>query len=797
MPTPYTKPFAKLRMRDVSHVGGKNASLGEMYQTLGKQGIRVPNGFAVTAAGYWRFLDASGLRKEIKKILQGLDIHDLKDLAIRGKQVREAIIKAPMPDDLVASIAGAYHHLSAGTPRAVAVRSSATAEDLPGASFAGQQESFLNIVGNDELILAVRRCFASLFTDRAIVYRVENGFSHLKVALSVGVQIMVRSDLACSGVMFTIDTESGFRDVALINASVGLGESIVLGKVNPDQFYVYKPLLAKGSKPIVGKRLGSKETKVVYATTGHAPTKTIATPAKERRSFCLSDAEILQLAKWGAIIEKHYSKRIGKWQPMDIEWAKDGEEGKLYIVQARPETVEARRDRNVLETYVLKKRSQVLVKGTAIGSAIGSGTVRVIKNVKDIDTFKKGDVLVTTMTDPDWVPVMKIASAIVTDNGGRTCHAAIVARELGTPAVVGTRNGTSLLKDGMKVTVSCADGEQGEIFDGILPFEVERVTLSKISKPKTDILMNIAEPEMAFEQSFIPNSGVGLARTEFIFTDYIKAHPMALLHPERISAGAKRDIGRLTAGYASGKEYFVSRLAEGIGMLACAFYPKPVIVRASDFKTNEYASLIGGKTFEPVESNPMIGWRGASRYYDPKYREAFLLECKAFKKVRDEMGLTNVIIMIPFCRTPEEGKEVVKVMASAGLVQGKNGLKIYVMIEIPSNIILADKYADIFDGFSIGSNDLTQLTLGVDRDSQEVARLYNERSPAVYQSLSHVIQVAKKKKVKIGICGQAPSDYPEFAQFLVREGIDSISLNPDTVIKTTLAIVQTEKKMRR
>jgi pyruvate, water dikinase len=798
---PYIKTFGKVNLKDVASVGGKNASLGEMFQKLTPRGIRVPDGFAITADGYWRFLDGSGLRKQIKTIMKGLDAHNLGDLAKRGKAVREAIVAAPMPGDLAEEIREAYAALCKkyGANLDTAVRSSATAEDLPGASFAGQQETFLNIRGQEALLNATRRCFASLFTDRAIVYRTEKKFDHLKVALSVGVQQMVRSDVASAGVMFTIDTESGFKDAILINAAWGLGESVVQGKVNPDQYYVYKPMLAKGFKPIIGKSMGSKERKMIYSTVKGSPTKTIVVSHKERREFCLSDKEVLQLATWGAEIEKYYSKLSGHHEPMDIEWAKDGKTGKLYIVQARPETVQAEKDPNVLETYHLGAHGHALVTGTSIGSKIGKGRVRVIHDIRNIASFKDGEVLVTGMTDPDWVPVMKRASAIVTDSGGRTCHAAIVSRELGTPAVVGTRIATKTLKSGRDVTVSCAEGEEGKVYGGLLPFTVSRLKLGGLKRPKTQVLMNIGEPDMAFEQSFIPNDGVGLARTEFIFTDYIKAHPMALLHPEKVaSPRVRRELEELTSGYKNGKEYFVSRLAEGIGCLAAAFYPKPVIVRTSDFKTNEYAKLVGGQPFEPAEDNPMIGWRGASRYYDPKYREAFLLECAAFRKVREEMGLTNVIVMIPFCRTPDEGKEVLKTMASVGLKQGsgKDGLKVYVMIEIPSNIILAEQYADLFDGFSIGSNDLTQLTLGVDRDSSYVAHLYNERNKAVYDSLSRVIRIAKKRHVKIGICGQAPSDFPEFAEFLVREGIDSISLNPDTVVKTTLRILKTEKKMK-
>jgi pyruvate,water dikinase len=795
------KFFSEVDMKDVAEVGGKNASLGEMFQNLTKRGIPIPDGFAVTAAAYWHFLDANDLRGGINKILAGLDVNDVDDLAERGGRVRQMILSAEMPPDLRQAVSAAYKKLCSryeGRDVDTAVRSSATAEDLPGASFAGQQETFLNIRGEFALLDAVKRCFASLYTNRAIVYRIEKGFDHMKVALSVGVQKMVRSDLASSGVMFTIDTESGFEDVVLVNAAYGLGESVVQGKVNPDQYFVFKPLLKRGFRPIVGKRVGSKDTKIVYSLEGGATIRTVQVPVEDRRKYCLTDDEVLKLAKWATTIEEYYSERAGKHQPMDLEWAKDGKTGELFIVQARPETVQAERDRNVIEEYVLPKRSRVLIAGLSVGSKIGAGKVRVIKDIHDMARFQEGEVLVTEMTDPDWVPIMKKAAAIVTNSGGRTCHAAIVSRELGTPAVVGTVSGTAVLKDGMDVTVSCAEGEQGHVYEGILPFEIKRQKLTGFVKPETKIMMNIGEPDLAFEYSFLPSSGVGLARTEFIFTNFIKVHPLALINYDRITdQDLKAKIDEVTYPYTDKTAYFVDRLAEGISRLAAAFYPNDVIVRTSDFKTNEYAGLIGGTAYEPSESNPMIGWRGASRYYDPKYKAAFMLECQAFRKVREEMGLTNVLIMIPFCRTPEEGRLVLKTMAEAGLVRGKNGLQVYVMIEIPSNIILAEQFADIFDGFSIGSNDLTQLTLGVDRDSEYVSRLYDENNEAVLDSLRRVIRSAKKKKVKIGICGQAPSDYPEFAQFLVEEGIDSISLNPDTVLKTSVAIAKTEERLRR
>lgn len=800
--SPFVRRFREIDMHDVPRVGGKNASLGEMFQHLGKRGIRVPDGFATTAEAYRAFIRANDLHKLIRARLKRLNVKNLHQLRTAGKEIRAAIVSGDMPLEMEHAIVRAYRDLSrrdgASEHIDVAVRSSATAEDLPGASFAGQQDTYLNIRGERALLDAVKRCFASLFTDRAIVYRTEKGFDHLKVALSVGVQKMVRSDRASAGVMFTIDTESGFQDVVLINAAWGLGESVVQGQVSPDQYFVFKPLLGeKKYNPIISRRIGAKERKIVYASGESKPIKTVPVPKPERRIPCLTDSEILTLARWGVEIEKYYSKLAKIKRPMDIEWAKDGVTGKLYIVQARPETVQSGKDQGLMRTYKLKKTGRVLAEGLSIGSSIGKGRVRLVKDVHELKAFNDGDILVTRMTDPDWVPIMKRAGAIVTDSGGRTCHAAIVARELGTPAVVGTKNVTKVLRDGQNVTVSCAEGETGRVYDGLLPFAVQKTNLHSLRKPKTKIMMNIAQPDLAFGHSFIPNSGVGLARTEFIFTDYIKVHPLALMHPKDVDAETRKKIVDITYPYKDYKKYFVDRLAEGIAMLAAGFYPNDVIVRMSDFKTNEYASLVGGKGYEPKESNPMIGWRGASRYYEGPYREAFMLECAALKKVREEIGLTNVIAMIPFCRTPKEGERVLATMAQAGLARKKNGLKVYVMVEIPSNIILADQFADLFDGFSIGSNDLTQLTLGVDRDSELVSRIYDELNPAVMESIRSVIRSAKKKGIKIGICGQAPSDYPEFAKFLVREGIDSISLNPDSVFKTTLAILKTEKEVRR
>jgi pyruvate,water dikinase len=800
--SPYIKFFSEVNMKDVAVVGGKNASLGEMYQNLVKHGVRVPGGFAVTADGYWRLLDASGLRPKIAEALRGLDTKDVEDLARRGSAVRQLILGANVPDDLKDAVAAAYRQMTeeyGGHEPDVAVRSSATAEDLPGASFAGQQETYLNIRGEYALVDAVKRCCASLFTNRAIAYRVEKGFDHLKVALSCAVQKMVRSDLAAAGVMFTIDTESGFDKVVLVNASYGLGESVVQGKVTPDQYYVFKPLLDGKHRPIIGRYLGSKETKIVYSMEGGDTIRTVQTTKEDRLKYCLTDDEVLTLARWGVLIEEYYSKLAKEKRPMDIEWAKDGETGELFIVQARPETVQSGKDRRIMEEYLFKnKPPAAAVTGLSVGSKIAVGKVHVIRDIRDMASFRDGEVLVTEMTDPDWVPIMKRAAAIVTNSGGRTCHAAIVSRELGTPAVVGTRDATAKLRDGQVVTVSCAAGDEGTVYDGALPFEVRRTELKGWRETRTKIMMNVGEPDLAFEHSFIPNSGVGLARIEFVFTNFIKAHPLALLNYDSLKdAEVKRQIDELTYAYPDKETYFVSRLAEGIGRIAAAFWPNEVIVRSSDFKTNEYASLLGGKDYEPVESNPMIGWRGASRYYDPKYKAAFLLECAAFRKVREEMGLTNLTVMIPFCRTVEEGKKVQAVMAEAGLRRGKNGLKLYVMCEIPSNVILADEFAKIFDGFSIGSNDLTQLTLGVDRDSGLVSHLYDERNEAVKTLIRQVIRAAKRNKVKVGICGQAPSDYPDFAAFLVEEGIDSISLNPDTVLKTSQVIARMEEKMGR
>jgi len=793
--------FDELSIDDVPLVGGKNASLGEMYRNLTSKGVSVPNGFAVTAHAYHYLLEKAGIRGRIKDILSDLNVSNMKNLAERGLRVRETILQAEFPEELNEAIIEAYGRLCKryGKDADVAVRSSATAEDLPDASFAGQQETYLNIRGNRQLLEACKRCFASLFTNRAISYRQQKGFDHLQVGLSIGVQKMVRSDKACSGVMFSIDTETGFRNAVLINGAYGLGENVVQGAVNPDQFYVFKPTLQKGYKPIISKKLGSKKVKMVYSEHEHKHTTVnVDVPHEDRFRFVLQDGEILTLARWACIIEDHYTKKHGKFTPMDMEWAKDGITRELFIVQARPETVQSQKNLNVLEEYRLLQKGQVLAQGLSVGTKIGAGRAHVIKSVKDIGTFKAGEVLITEKTDPDWEPIMKIASAIVTNKGGRTAHAAIIARELGIPAVVGTEDGTETIASGTDVTVSCAEGEVGHIYKGKLKFDIRKIDLKKLGKPKTKIMMNVGNPDQAFEFSFIPNDGVGLAREEFIISSYIKAHPLALLHYNKLKDGKSREmIDELTAAYPGKVDFFVEKLAQGVAMIASAFYPKDVIVRMSDFKSNEYANLIGGHEFEPKEENPMIGWRGTSRYYTGNYREAFGLECRAMKQARDGMGLTNIKLMIPFCRTIDEAKQVVAEMKRYGLVQGKNGLEIYVMCEIPSNVILADDFARIFDGFSIGSNDLTQLTLGLDRDSELVARLYDERNPAVKKMLSDVIRACKRTKTKIGICGQGPSDHPDFAQFLVECGIDSISLNPDTVIKTTLKILETEKRVRK
>ncbi len=795
---PFIKWFADITIDDVPMVGGKNASLGEMVRELTAKGVKVPDGFAITADAFRHFIRVAGIDESIRATLADLDTRNMVNLSTRGQSVRQAILNATLPVDLQELITTAYRELqgSSTAPLDVAVRSSATAEDLPDASFAGQQETYLNVHGTAALLETCKRCFASLFTDRAISYRVDKGFDHFKVALSIGVQRMVRSDLACSGVMFTIDTETGFRDAVMISAAYGLGENVVQGSVTPDEFLVFKPTLKTGHRPVLQKTVGSKGFKLVYDSGGGKMVKNIPVAPADRAKLALTDDEVLELARWACIVEDHFSAKRGQHAPMDMEWAKDGITSELFIVQARPETVQSRKDLDVLESYVLRKRSTVLTSGRSVGAKIATGRVRVIKIAEFIGQFQEGEVLVTDKTDPDWQPIMKKAAGIITNRGGRTCHAAIVSRELGVPAIVGTEHGTEALKDGQMVTVSCAEGDTGFVYEGELPFEVQRTDLKSLSKPRTKVMMNLANPEEAFALSFIPNDGVGLARMEFIISTYIKIHPLALINFAQLAdAAAKAEIEKLTAGYTDKPQFFVDKLAQGVAMIAAAFYPKDVILRLSDFKTNEYANLIGGKAYEPAEENPMLGFRGASRYYHPRYQAGFELECRAVKKVRDEMGLTNLKLMIPFCRTLDEGRKVQAEMEKHGLKRGQDGLEIYVMCEIPSNVILAEEFAELFDGFSIGSNDLTQLILGVDRDSEIVAPIFDERNAAVKKMIAQVIATCRAKGRKIGICGQAPSDYPEFAQFLVEQGIDSISLTPDTVLKARLAILEKEKSL--
>ncbi|MHB0876065.1 MAG: phosphoenolpyruvate synthase [Anaerolineae bacterium] len=784
--------FEQTSNRDVALVGGKNASLGEMITTLKGEGIRVPDGFATSAGAYWHFLQANDLTDQIRCQLDAFARGE-STLNRTGRWIRSRFLRAHFPEDLAEPIRAAYHELSRryGTEDVdVAVRSSATAEDLPDSSFAGQQETFLNVRGEDELLIACRRCLASLFTDRAIAYRQARGFDHMEVALSVGVQKMVRSDKAGAGVLFTIDTETGFPDVIVINAGWGLGENVVKGVITPDEYRVFKPLLGRDSLvPIVEKTLGEKEHKLIYAIGGTESTRNVDTTTTERRSYVLSEPEILQLATWGATIEQHYAR------PMDVEWAKDGDSGELYIVQARPETVQSRREANSLRTYALKQRGEPLLSGLAIGEAIAVGKAQVIRRVEDIDRFEDNAILVTEMTDPDWVAIMRRASAIVTDHGGRTSHAAIVSRELGIPAIVGTGTATSVIGDGQDITVSCAEGERGYVYPGILDFEARDVDLAGVPQTRTPIMMNISSPAAAFRWWRLPARGIGLARMEFVINNVIKIHPMALVHYDRLEdAQAKKQIADLTREYEDKSQYFVDNLARGIASIAASQYPHPVIVRMSDFKTNEYAQLIGGAQFEPHEENPMIGWRGASRYYSPGYRDGFALECRAIRKAREEIGMDNVIVMIPFCRTVEEADKVLEVMAASGLRRGEKGLRVYVMCEIPSNVVLADLFARRFDGFSIGSNDLTQLVLGVDRDSTQLAHLFDERNEAVKRMIATVIDMAHGAGAVVGICGEAPSNYPEYGPFLVEHGIDSISLEPDSIIAVTRRIAETEAR---
>jgi pyruvate,water dikinase len=786
----FTRLYKDLTSDDIKIVGGKNASLGEMIQHLKKESIKVPEGFATTSAAYWYFIEENELKGKISNELDRLKSGKI-NLAKTGAKIRQVIMEAVLPDDLKDQVKKSYKELckiyKSGNVD-VAVRSSATAEDLPKASFAGQLESFLNISGEKELLSAVQKCYASLFTDRAIAYREEKGFDHMKVALSVGVQKMVRSDKACSGVMFTIDTETGFPDVVVINGAWGLGENVVKGVVNPDEYRVFKPLLTKDHFiPVIQRNLGTKEHKMIYKTKGKNKTENIKTTDKERVSFVLNEKEILQLSNWAVAIEKHYKR------PMDIEWAKDGRSGDIYIVQARPETVESQKEASSFRSYKLNEKKESILTGLAIGDAIAEGKACVIRKAEDIEQFRNNSILVTDMTDPDWVPIMKKASGIVTNHGGRTSHAAIVSRELGIPAIVGTGEATKKIKDKQNITISCSEGDKGYVYDGILDYEVDQINLDEIPETYTQIMMNIASPDAAFRWWRLPASGVGLARMEFIINNIIKIHPLALARFNKLkNKTVKKVIEDITKGYKDKTEYFVDRLSMGIARIASSQYPNPVIVRLSDFKTNEYAKLIGGEQFEPKEENPMIGFRGASRYYNDRYKDGFALECRAIKKVREVIGLKNVIVMIPFCRTPEEGDRVLSVMAQNGLKRGENGLEIYVMIEIPSNVILADKFAERFDGFSIGSNDLTQLTLGVDRDSDLLADLFDERNEAILRSIKDLISKAHQYGTKVGICGQAPSDYPEFAEFLVEAGIDSISLNPDSVIQVKQRISKVE-----
>lgn len=810
---PFILWFDQINKNDIPLVGGKNANLGEMYQTLAQvsspifegEKIQVPYGFAVTAYAYRYFIEKSGLDNKISNALEGLNTQDIKQLEQVGENIREMIMSAVFPQELDAAILTAYKELAAKlnldeSTLDVAVRSSATAEDLPDASFAGQQESYLNIVSGPKLLEAIKKAFASLFTNRAISYRADKHFDHFIIALSVAVQKMARSDRGSSGVMFTIDTESGFKNAVLINGSWGLGEFVVKGVVTPDEYMVFKPTLKKGFRSIISKKLGSKEKKLIYSAEGISPTKEVQVPENERMAFVLSDDLILRLSKWAIMIEEHYQK------PMDIEWAYDGLENQLYIVQARPETVEAKKDINFLEEYVLGQHGKLLVEGAAVGRKIGHGKANLIKNPSQLSEFNQGEVLIAEVTDPDWEPIMKKASAIVTDSGGRTSHAAIVSRELGIPAIVGCGDATKIVLEGQDITVCCAEGEVGKVYEGLLKFRIDKTDLKKFVLPKTEIKMIIADPDLVFDYSFIPNKGVGLAREEFIISNFIKVHPNALIEYDKLQdLEVKKQIDELSAGYLNKADYYVEKLSHGIAIIAAAFYPKEVLLRFSDFKSNEYANLLGGKLFEPHEENPMIGWRGASRYSDPKFAQAFALECRAVLKVRKEMGLLNLQVMVPFCRTPEEGKKVIDEMVKNGLTYDKQknkqnsfeldeNLHVWVMAEIPSNILQAEDFAAVFDGFSIGSNDLTQLTLGLDRDSKLVANIGNENNKSVQKLISDLIKKAHELGLKVGICGQGPSDFPQFTEFLVREGIDSISLNPDAVLKTALSVSIIEKR---
>ena len=801
MTEPLIRWFADIGMADVAQVGGKNASLGEMVRELGAQGVRVPNGFAVTAGAYRSVLDQAHAWPGLHEALDGLNVQDVDDLARRAQRAREIIQRAALPDGLTRDITAAYARLRAeyGEQVTLAVRSSATAEDLPTASFAGQHETFLNISGEARLLDAVRLCFASLFKDRAIAYRVEHGIDHFKVYQSVGVMKMVRSDLAASGVIFTLDTESGFRDVVFITGAYGLGENVVQGTVDPDEFYVFKPTLLQGHRAVLRRKLGGKKIRMVYAqAAGRETTRNMPTPPENQARFCISDDEALELADAAIRIETHYSHQAGQPTPMDIEWAKDGADGLLYIVQARPETVASRKPLGMLEEHRLDAKGKRCVSGRAVGGKIASGRARVISEVSELNQFQPGEVLVADTTMPDWGTVMKIAAAVVTNRGGRTCHAAIVAREMGIPAVVGCGHATTAIRTGDEITVSCAEGSAGHVYAGLLPFTTTRTDITRLARPQTHLMVNLANPDMAFQTALLPNDGVGLARMEFIIAEHIHVHPMALVHLEKVQdADVRAEIARLTHLFATPSEYFIRELSEGVGMIAAAFYPKPVIVRMSDFKTNEYASLLGGRGFEPDEANPMLGFRGASRYAHPAYAEGFALECAAMKRVRGEMGLSNVKLMIPFCRRVEEGERVLQAMAAHGLGRGVDGLEIYVMCEIPNNVIQIDAFARLFDGFSIGSNDLTQLVLGVDRDSDIVAFDFDERDPGVMMMIRQTIEGARRNHRHAGICGQAPSDYPEMAERLVELGIDAMSVTPDTLLKITLEVLAVEARLGR
>ena len=797
----FIRPFRELSIDDIALVGGKNASLGEMVRELSALGVLVPDGFAITVDAYRALLGTDETEAKLRETLAGLDPEDVADLARRGQAARDLLLGVPMPEAVESEIAEAANALrdEYGPDLTFAVRSSATAEDLPTASFAGQQDTFLNVRGDAALLDACRRCFASLFTDRAIHYRIDHGFDHFDVALSIGVQKMVRADLAASGVMFTIDTETGFPDVVLISGAFGLGENVVQGAVDPDEFYVHKPTFEAGHRAVLRRLRGEKQVRMVFAEgRTRGGTMNIPVPAAERERYCLTDEDVLALAEQAIAVERHYSARAGHPIPMDLEWAQDGLDGRLYIVQARPETVAVRRSTAVHETFRIKSGGRVRVTGRAVGDRIATGPVRRIDKPADLTAFRAGEVLVAHATTPDSEPVLKNAAAVVTDTGGRTCHAAIVARELGIPAVVGTTDATTRLCDGEVVTVSCAEGEIGKVYDGEVPFATICTDLADLPSTRTEILVNIANPDAAFRVARFPVDGVGLARLEFIINDHIGVHPMALVHPDRVSDPAEREeIERLVRGYESGGDFFVERLAEGVGTIAAAFYPRPVVVRLSDFKTNEYAALLGGAAFEPDEENPMIGFRGAARYAHPAYADGFALECRAMRRVRETLGLTNVKLMIPFCRRVEEAKQVLETMAEHGLARGKNGLEIYVMCEIPNNVILIDRFAELFDGFSIGSNDLTQLTLGVDRDSELVAFDFDDRDEGVLEMIRLAIEGAHRNGRHVGICGQAPSDYPEVAEQLVRLGIDSMSLNPDSVVEVRQRVASLEELLGR